>query len=123
MTIDTNIIIAYLAGDDVVIQALTEWRRLGHPLFLSTVVESEVLSFPNWSAEEREITGLFLEENFASIPFDRAIARIAAQLRAKTKIKFPDAAIVATALSMHTPLVTRNTRDFKAIPNLELVTI
>ena len=49
MTIDANILIAYLAGDGAVIQALTHWRRDGMPLFLSTVAEAEVLSFSEWT--------------------------------------------------------------------------
>ena len=62
---------------------------------------------------------VFLTENFFSVPFDRPLARIAAAIRHTAKIKFPDAAIAATALYTHTPLVTRNLRDFKNIPDLQ----
>lgn len=123
MTLDTNILIAYLAGDATVVEALSEWRREGKPLLLPTVVESELLSFSAWSADERRATEEFLEENFTSIPFDRATARIAAEIRRDSRIKFPDAAIAATALSTHTPLITRNQRDFKRIANLRIVTL
>jgi predicted nucleic acid-binding protein len=37
--------------------------------------------------------------------------------------KFPDAAIAATALSTHTPLITRNQRDFKRIAGLRIVVL
>jgi len=71
-------------------------------LFLSTVVETEVLSFSGWTHAEKAAAEQFLEENFTSISFDRSIARIAAKIRAEKKIKFPDAAIAATALATHT---------------------
>ena len=123
MVVDSNIVIAYLADDTEVIKLLTEWRQSGRPLFLSTVVEAEVLSFSGWSTAERYHAEAFLEENFTSIPFDRTVARLAAELRAKTKIKFPDAAIAATAIATRTPLMTRNIKDFKRIPDLQVVTI
>ena len=123
MTIDANIVIAYLAGEQKIIQTLSEWRTEGKSLFLSTVAETEVLSFSQWSDAERRNTEIFPAENFFSIPFDRVLARIAADIRRTTKIKFPDAAIAATALHTYTPLVTRNIRDFKNIPELELLNL
>lgn len=76
-----------------------------------------------WSTTERRATEGFIEENFTSISLDQAVARIAAEIRRSTKVKFPDAAIAATALFTHTPLVTRNQRDFKHIPGLNVITI
>jgi predicted nucleic acid-binding protein len=102
MTIDANIVIAYLGGEAVVITELSQWRERGLPLFLSTVVETEVLSFSDWTPKEQHATEEFLEKNFASLPFDRPIARLAADIRRTVKIKFPDAAIAATALFTHT---------------------
>jgi predicted nucleic acid-binding protein len=95
----------------------------GLPLLLSTVVETEVLSFPKFTPEELQLTLKFLEENFISIPFSREIARIAAKLRRDYRIKFPDAAIAATTIYTTTPLVTRNIKDFKKIPNLKILKI
>lgn len=123
MTLDANIVIAYLDGDQRVIQTLSSWKTQGYPLILPAVAESEILSFSDWTADERRKTELFLEEHFSSASFDRRIARIAADIRRDTKIKFPDSAIAATALSTHTPLVTRNVRDFKRIQNLSLITL
>lgn len=120
MTIDANVVIAYLSGEQPVIQTLTELQKSGIPLFLSTVAETEILSFTGWSEEERRTTERFLEENFTSIPFDRTIARIAAEIRRTTRIKTPDAAIAATAYFTHTPLLTRNIRDFRKVQNLPI---
>ena len=48
------------------------------------------------------------------------IWRIAAAIRRETKLKFPDAAIAATALFTHTPVAYRNQRDFKKVSGLKL---
>jgi predicted nucleic acid-binding protein len=119
---DTNIVIAYLEGEDAVVKALSQWRE-NVSLFLPTVVESEVLSFGKWNDVERHITEEYLANNFVSVVFDRSIAHIAAKLRRTTSVKFPDVAIAASALHLHVPLMTRNIRDFKRIPNLDLRTI
>ncbi len=123
MTIDTNIIIAYLGGDEKVIETLYSWQRSGNVIFLSTVVETEVLSFSNMTREERCDIEKFLEENFTSIPFDRSVARIASDIRAKNKIKFPDAAIAATAIFTHSPLITRDQKHFRRVSGLQILTI
>ncbi|HLA26169.1 MAG TPA: type II toxin-antitoxin system VapC family toxin [Patescibacteria group bacterium] len=123
MTIDANIIIAYLDGERNVVNALSRWRSEGKTLFLPTIVEAEVLSFSGWTANERKIVELFLEENFTSVSFDRIASRFAAEIRCAVKIKLPDAAIAATALYMRTPLVTRNQKDFKNIPTLSIIAL
>lgn len=119
---DTNVVIAYLEGEDAVVQTLSQWRD-NASLLLPTVVESEVLSFNAWDETERRITEQYLADNFISIVFDRPIAHVAAQIRRTTRIKFPDAAIAASALYLRLPLITRNLRDFKRIPGLDLRTI
>ena len=123
MTIDSNIIIEYLSGDKEVISIISLWRRQGRPLFVSAIVEAEILSFQEFSSSELRKTEEFLEANFTSIPFDRKIARIATEIRRQVKIKFPDAGIAATAIFTHTPIVTRNIKDFKNITNLQIITI
>lgn len=123
MTLDANIVIAYLAGDSKVISALSFFRETGKSLFLPTIAEAEILSFTGWTDQERHETEKFLEENFTSVSFDRPLAKIAAQIRRQHKVKFPDAAIAATAIFTRTPLITRNQRDFKKIHQLQVVTI
>lgn len=123
MTIDANIIIAYLAGDQKAVEAISGWRREGRVLFLPSVVETEVLSFSKWIDDELIITEKFIDENFTSVSFDRNIARIAAGIRRETKLKFPDVAIAATAIFLQTPLVTRNIKDFKKVPRLEILAL
>ena len=123
MILDTNIPIAYLAGEESVIRQIIEWREQGVTLYLPSVAETEVLSFSKWNAGERSWAEKFLAENFLSIPFDRTLARYAGKIRAENRLKFPDAAIAAVALHSNLPLVTRNVRDFRKITNLTIVTI
>lgn len=55
------------------------------------------------------------------VPLDGAIARRAGQLRQQAgldRLSLPDAAIAATAESYNCTLLTRNTRDFKALAGL-----
>lgn len=121
MTIDTNILIAYLAGEASVVDELTRLRSLGTPLILPTVVEAEILSFRDMTRSERDKTIRFLEENFSSVAFDRTTAHIAAIIRSKCRIKLPDAAIAATAMLTHSPVMTRNVRDFRKVEGLDII--
>lgn len=123
MTIDSNVVIAYLTGDKAVVAALSQWKEAGLPLFLPAIVEAEVLSFSEWTNAELRATEEFLAEHFLSISFDSAIARIAASIRRSAKTKLPDAAVAATALFTASPLVTRNVRDFRKVKGLTIVNI
>ena len=123
MTIDSNIVIAFIKGEGRVVQQLSDWKQVGKSLLLSTIAEAEVLGFPRFGPEERRQTALFLEENFASMPCDRMTAYQAAVLRGTITIRLQDALIAATALVTNTPLVTRNVNDFKKVPGLTIVKI
>ncbi len=123
MTLDSNIIIAYLAGERDVIETLSGWKQQGLPLFLPAIVEAEVLAFPKLSPKEQREVEQFLEQNFLLVAFDRTHARFTAKIRKETKVKFPDAAIASTALLTNSPLVTRNVRDFQKISGLSIVEI
>ena len=123
MTIDSNIVIAFVGGEEKVVAQLSDWKKSGRLLFLSTIAEAEVLGFPGFSAAERQETAHFIANHFVPILCDRAVAFGAAQLRGSVNIKLADALIAATALMTGTPLVTRNVRDFKKVPGLEVVAL
>lgn len=123
-TIDTNILIAYVGGEETVILQIKEWRNAGVALFVSSITECEMLSYPKLSFEEEAKIENFLKDHLVIMPFDNFRARITAQVRRKIpSLKLPDAAIAALALETNTLLVTRNTRDFKKIPGLFLQSI
>ena len=124
LTLDTNILIAYLGGEEGVITQIQEWKRLNTILIISSITECEVFSFSRLSLAEEEQIEQFLKESFTAFPFDGIRARHAAAVRRKiVRLKLPDAAIAALALEMGTPLVTRNLGDFKNIPHLESFSI
>jgi len=119
MVLDTNIIIAYLGGEQAVVDAIKSWRAENVPLFVSSIAECELLSFPNLTKSEEEGIEQFIREHLVTVPFEGSRARRAAMIRRKVRtLKIPDAAIAALALELGAPLVTRNVRDFKNIPEL-----
>lgn len=124
MTIDTNILIAYLGGEEKVVEQIQEWKQQGLLLFISSVAECEILSYPKLSLSEKIKIEEFLRENFLDVPFNRQIAQKAAAIRRNTpSLKLPDAAIAALAIETQTPLITRNIRDFRKVRDLVLITI
>ena len=124
MTLDTNILIAFLAGDERVIESILAWRTSGRTLFLSSITKCELLSYPYLtSAEERRIDYM-LHEHFVVLPFDDYRAERTATIRRSIpSLKIPDAAIASVAIEMGTPLVTRNIKDFKKVPDLHIISL
>ena len=121
-TIDTNILIAYIGGEPAVVACIRDWRALYTTLFVSSVTECELLSYPKLSVLEEEKIERFLMEQCIAVPFEGIRARRAAAIRRTVStLKLPDAAIAALALEMRTPLVTRNVRDFKKVTGLTTV--
>lgn len=122
MTLDTNILIAYLGGEQGVVRQVQIWRRERTPLFVSSITECELLSYPKLSRQEELLIEDFLLDNFTIIAFERFMARRAAAIRRQIpSLKLPDAAIAALALSTDTPLATRNIKDFQRVPSLTIV--
>ena len=119
MTLDTNILIAYFDGDAVVVDFIIREKEDGHAIFVSSVAVAELLSLP-------ALTDAYLQrfKNFISdlisVPFDNTLAETAADLRRRYKLSLPDAAIAATALNHHSPLVTRD-KGFRKVKELTFV--
>lgn len=121
MTLDTNIIIAYLNGEQEVIVTLTNWKREGHPLFVSSLTVGEVLSLSHLTSRDIQKIKTFLAA-FIVVPLDNTIAERAAFLRRLYRLLLPDAGIAATALEYAVPLVTRD-RTFQKVKELTVVVI
>jgi len=117
-TLDTNILVYHSKGDKDVTEFL---RAEGEKdiLFLPTVVVVEFFGFSKMSAEAMSAFEILLPY-FTVVPLVYETALLAAKLRAFPKLSLGDSIIAATALSTNSTLVTRNLRDFKKIPSLEI---
>lgn len=120
-TLDTNAIIYYTGDDPKAVAALRPLLLSNAVLYVPTAVIAEVFS-TDLSESERAATESILSTTQV-VPLYEHIARLAADLRRLHRIKFPDAAIAATALATQSALLTRNVRDFKNIPNLSVISI
>jgi len=121
MVIDTNILIAYLNGEEDIIAMVSDWKKEGRILFISSLSTAEVLSLSALSLDDIAIIKKFLQ-NFISIPFDDTLAELASFVRRTYHIGITDAAIAATALMRNVPLVTRD-KQFLKIKELTIVNI
>jgi len=121
MVIDTNIIIACLKGESKVVNILSNWKREGRALFVSSITVAETLAISSLTESGILKIKAFLN-NFISIPFDDSIAEIAAKLRRKYSLKIPDAGIAASAITRNVPLVTRD-RQFRKVSELTVIEI
>lgn len=113
---DSNIII-YISKGTLGLKSFTRENDLP---FLSVITYMEIMSYSFQSRKEKTFI-----ENFSAdsnlIHLESNIIERGIELRKKFKIKLPDAIIAATALVNNFKLVTRNTDDFKNIPNLKLL--
>ena len=105
--VDTNILIDLIAGLPL---ALNVVRR--HPnRAISVVTRIEVLV--GLREGERDRAEMLLS-NFQQIELTPEIAEETIQVRRATRLKLPDAILLATAQVEKRVLLTRNTRDFQA---------
>jgi predicted nucleic acid-binding protein len=102
---DTNILIDYLRG---IPQARAECDRHSDRA-VSIVTWMEVMAGSTTANESDARTCL---QNFYTLPLTAEVAERAFLLRRTSKIKLPDAIILATAECLGRVLITRNTGDF-----------
>lgn len=120
--IDSNTAIEFLAA----LLPDSELDRLQHMLdrnlgFLSVINQIELLGF-NASPDEMDLLEAFVL-SCPKIAITNEVVEKTIALRRAHRIKIPDAIIAATALEFNLTLITRNTRDFKAINGLEVVNL
>ena len=103
--VDTNLLIDLLRA---IPQAIPELRKY-EDRAISIVTWIEVLAgLREQEAEVKE----GIKANFSIVPLSSEIAEEAALLRRTTRLKLPDAIILATAHIEKRVLLTRNSRDF-----------
>lgn len=102
---DSNILIDHLNGVALATHEIQRHSRRG----ISIITWMEVLAGATASTESgiRSLLGLF-----RVVEISPEIAERAASIRRSTRLKLPDAIILATAEIDKRTLITRNTRDF-----------
>jgi len=102
---DADVLIAYLSRDDAQhAEAVDRVRRALEPgtrRLVSAVSYSEVLIGPlqtAGAAGAEIVDAMFVRFGIETIQVDMALARRAAAVRARTKLKLPDAYALATAI-------------------------
>lgn len=117
MIFDTNILIylsKYTLNPDLIFSKNSKSA-------ISVITKIEALGFRFSNYEEHDLL-LNLINELTVIPLSDTIAEETIKLRAKNKIKLPDAIIYATALAENLPLMTNNIADFKNLGNkVELI--
>lgn len=121
-TLDTNVLIYYAEGDpEASVFLLRQLERRAN-LFLPTIAVVEFFAFPKFSDRDRarfeELVG-----ELKIIPLSLRLALHAGKIRRLHGLKLGDAVIAATALATHSPLATRNVRDFKKVAGLEIIPV
>lgn len=117
--IDTNILIYYLENQipDDKIEFVEE--VLEKSFAVSVISEIELLSYASLDSTDLETIRSFLAEAQV-FPVDATIVEQVAEIRRKHKIKLPDAIIGATAKTQNRTLLSRNTKDFEKIDDLDV---
>lgn len=124
--LDTNVVIDLATVDPDNLPAVPT---------ISAITLAELSLGPHVSSDrtvtrQRQLVLQQAEADFDPLPFDDSCARhfgiVAAAMRAsgrKSRARAFDALIAATALAHQVPLYTRNEKDFREIPDLEIVPV
>ena len=107
--VDTDVLIDHLRGERA-------FDPGADRVSYSVITRAEL--FAGRDTSERTVNRLLAP--FTEIPIDRPIAERAGRLRREHRIRTPDALIAATALAHRMDLLTRNVRDFRAVPGLDV---
>ncbi|HAQ18408.1 MAG TPA: PIN domain nuclease [Prolixibacteraceae bacterium] len=87
---------------------------------ISAITEIELLCWKTATEKDTEIINGFINDSLV-IELEQLIKLKTAEIRKAHRIKLPDAIIAATALVYGLTLVSRNTEDFKNIPDLNII--
>lgn len=112
MFCDTNILIAFLNGEQEVAVALSRFQQERRAIFISVITVTELLAHPALTKIEKERIESLLSF-FTVTAFDVGIARHAGFFKRTYGLSFQDAALVASAYDRQMPLITRDKQLFR----------
>lgn len=113
VVLDTNVIILHITGKNPV-------DFSNYNVLISALTVFELLQYSKLTAREEGAIYDIIADCMV-IPISQNIAEQAAKLARKKKIGTVDALIAATAMVFQVPLSTKNVKDFRHIPGLQLV--
>ena len=118
--LDSNTVIDYIAG--LYSDKATQWLNhiIDDEIIVSVITKIEVLSFDPDKDDNYPILVDFFEAS-TILELSDSIVNKTIQIRQKQKIKLPDSVIASTALVHGLVLVSRNTKDFRDVPDLEVI--
>jgi toxin FitB len=117
--IDTNVIIDY-TSNLLPETAIDFVENLFEQDFkISNITFIEVLGFNETSEKIAQLVAFL--DLATVLPLDDLVTKETIALRRQKKIKLPDAIIASTALAYNLTLVTRNSKDFARIEELEVL--
>jgi predicted nucleic acid-binding protein len=117
LLLDTNIVIGFLNGDKIITSFLSTPSKNQKIFTVSQITRMELLGFPNITLDEEIVIKQFLDQTIILALSDE-IADKVIELRKKTRLKLPDAIIVATALMHQLKLITCDEQLIKSTPAL-----
>lgn len=85
---------------------------------ISVITEIELLSWRLAAEDDINTINIFLSGSQIH-QLDNDVKLQTIEIRKQTRLKLPDAIIAGTAIVYNKTLITRNTADFKKIPNLK----
>lgn len=118
---DTNTAIYYLQQQfPTNVEKLIDNIVQDYKIIISAITEIELYCWKASTENDLKILHEFVEDS-TIIELEKEIKFQTAELRKEYKIKLPDAIIAATAMVYDLILVTRNTKDFTNISNLQIL--
>jgi predicted nucleic acid-binding protein len=119
---DTNTIIDLVVGRlPTASISWLEQQLTQQTVAISVVTRIELLTKTEPASEYATMQAFV--QSVAVLPLDEPAIQQTIRLRQQHRIKLPDALIAATALAHSLPLLTRNTRDFQALPSLVVLNL
>ena len=117
--VDSNVLIDYVAERFSPEQLAKLDDIFDKDLTVSVITKIETLGFNAPDPEQKKMVQFINLANILGLSDD--IVQQTIDLRKNNKLKTPDAIIAATAIVHNLPLLSRNTKDFKNIPDLTII--
>lgn len=114
--LDSNAIIYYVNDDEQAVAALSPILER-EMIVVPSIVVTELWSSAKATPSEMSTIAAFLESTLI-MPLDNLLGKAAGELRRDYRLSLGDSVVAATSLAIGATLLTRNTRDFKRVPDL-----